>query len=587
MPGPQNVMMTNFPMGQPMMNNAIFPVPQTNDTTLYVGNLNPGMEESRLFSAFSCFGNIISYKIMRDIFSHNSRRFGFVSFSTVQEAQNARDSLNYTNLDGFEIRICFKKSHSDFKPDANIFIKNISTKATTKQLDELCSQFGKIFSCSIRFSDKGESLGYGYAQFEEVESSKKAIQALNDKDFLGQPLQVTAFVSSKNRPHNKNNLYIRNFPEGMTKEEIEKEITEKFGSFGKISCQGVYEKKGIDTLSFSAFVAYESEESAQKAIDELNGKPLKEGSEALLVTFVIPKRVRALQLQKDAMQFRNTTNLFMRSLKSSVTAEQLISLFSKYGKLSSLIVKPSNPTFLTNDTMNIAFVNFVNSEDASEAYLKAKKDPQILELLHPIHIKTIDFISYFQPKEIRQQYTRIKFKTKMAAMAMNTYMHPINQTFKGRGKPQRGVEAFQGHPIAMRPAYMMPMHPFGQDGSSFSSVVPIQSPSTFNNSTPSSSSRPGEKEEVYNVDWLKKHKNEFQNMKLKQQSSILGNLMYNRVLGSGLADQKIIPKVTGMLIDQEILDYEEIIDILCNDESLKERINEAVDVINEATEESH
>ena len=39
-----------------------------------------------------------------------------------------------------------------------------------------------------------------------------------------------------------------------------------------------------------------------------------------------------------------------------------------------------------------------------------------------------------------------------------------------------------------------------------------------------------------------------------------------------------------MLIDLDILELEEIIEMLSNDEILKERINEAIEVINESNE---
>ena len=37
------------------------------------------------------------------------------------------------------MRICFKKSPSDFKDESNIFIKNLSNDVSTKKLDEVCS----------------------------------------------------------------------------------------------------------------------------------------------------------------------------------------------------------------------------------------------------------------------------------------------------------------------------------------------------------------------------------------------------------------------------------------------------------------
>ena len=73
---------------------------------------------------------------MKDIYSGESRGFAFVSFFKKEDAQKALDALNYTKLDGWELRICFKKSPSDFKPEGNIFIKNLKEEVTTKDLDD-------------------------------------------------------------------------------------------------------------------------------------------------------------------------------------------------------------------------------------------------------------------------------------------------------------------------------------------------------------------------------------------------------------------------------------------------------------------
>ena len=89
--------------------------PNSSESTLYVGNLHPGLEDSRLFDFFRPFGEIVSCRVMRDIYSGESRRFAFISYSNKEDAQKARDKLNYEKLDGWELRICFKRSPGDFK----------------------------------------------------------------------------------------------------------------------------------------------------------------------------------------------------------------------------------------------------------------------------------------------------------------------------------------------------------------------------------------------------------------------------------------------------------------------------------------
>lgn len=66
-----------------------------------------------------------------------------------------------------------------------------------------------------------------------------------------------------------------------------------------------------------------------------------------------------------------------------------------------------------------------------------------------------------------------------------------------------------------------------------------------------------------------------------EKRKLLGNLMYYRV-ASQPVDKELVPKITGMLIDLDVLDLTDIIEILTKDESLKERIADAINIINEA-----
>jgi len=53
--------------------------------------------------------------------------------------------------------------------------------------------------------------------------------------------------------------------------------------------------------------------------------------------------------------------------------------------------------------------------------------------------------------------------------------------------------------------------------------------------------------------------------------------MYNKIRGK--AAEPLVPKITGMLIDLDVLSIQEIIEILSDDAILQERINEARNII--------
>lgn len=68
-------------------------VGKQNATNLYVKNLDASVDDNKLHEYFSSYGQITSAKVMRHD-SGISKGFGFVCFSTSEEAQEALTTLN-------------------------------------------------------------------------------------------------------------------------------------------------------------------------------------------------------------------------------------------------------------------------------------------------------------------------------------------------------------------------------------------------------------------------------------------------------------------------------------------------------------
>ncbi|HSP88338.1 MAG TPA: hypothetical protein VLN45_09410 [Ignavibacteriaceae bacterium] len=67
---------------------------------IYVGNLATDVTEEDLTNLFSQYGPVKEAKIIRDMFSQETRGFGFVEMPGQTEAQNAIKELNNQNLKG-------------------------------------------------------------------------------------------------------------------------------------------------------------------------------------------------------------------------------------------------------------------------------------------------------------------------------------------------------------------------------------------------------------------------------------------------------------------------------------------------------
>ena len=73
----------------------------------------------------------------------------------------------------------------------NIYVGNLSYKATEENIRQAFQAFGQVSSATI-VKDKysGQSRGFGFVEMPDQAEAKAAIQNLNGKDLLGQPMNV-------------------------------------------------------------------------------------------------------------------------------------------------------------------------------------------------------------------------------------------------------------------------------------------------------------------------------------------------------------------------------------------------------------
>ncbi len=72
---------------------------------LFVGGISWGTTEESLRSAFEQYGDVEDVKIITDRETGRSRGFGFVTFVNGQDADDAIDSMNGSELDGRNLNV--------------------------------------------------------------------------------------------------------------------------------------------------------------------------------------------------------------------------------------------------------------------------------------------------------------------------------------------------------------------------------------------------------------------------------------------------------------------------------------------------
>lgn len=74
----------------------------------------------------------------------------------------------------------------------NIYVANISFKASESELKELFEQHGDVSSVKIIVDkETNRSRGFGFVEMADNESAKQAINELNGYNFLGKDLVVS------------------------------------------------------------------------------------------------------------------------------------------------------------------------------------------------------------------------------------------------------------------------------------------------------------------------------------------------------------------------------------------------------------
>ena len=167
----------------------------------------------------------------------------------------------------------------------------------------------------------GKSLGYGYLQFNSKEESERCLNEMNNTLLNGLPLRIVNSVP-KVEYNEKANLLIKN----IDKEITQQELFDLFAPFGHIlSCK--LETYPDGQSRGYAYIQYDSEESANEALNSMHKKDLKDKKIEVLVHEKKNKR--------DIQPSAKYNNLFVKNLPKGTDDAKLKEMFASYGEIDS------------------------------------------------------------------------------------------------------------------------------------------------------------------------------------------------------------------------------------------------------------
>jgi RNA recognition motif-containing protein len=197
------------------------------DAKLFVAGLPDSVSEGSLKSLFeSTGGKVIDVRLPKEQETGRPRGFGFVTFSTPEEAKAAREALDGTIQSGrsISVRPCLAEPpkrdgsvrpgssgpaprRDQQSPDTTLYVGNLPYDCTQQEIEELTLRAlgdkgvgGRVVRVHLPLDPDGRKRGFGFVSLSSAEAAKAAADALNGADMRGRRLVVNLAHPKGERP---------------------------------------------------------------------------------------------------------------------------------------------------------------------------------------------------------------------------------------------------------------------------------------------------------------------------------------------------------------------------------------------------
>ena len=161
-----------------------------------------------------------------------------------------------------------------------ILIRNFSFKVSKQDLIEVFSEYGTVEEVKLFKSNmfRGSDDDYALIQMKTVEEANKAVQTLNDAEWMGKIIEVTYALGNNNNKKSrqinpiqaKGNIFVNSFLSKVTKRDIKKLLSD----YGTVEQINFVQQDKFRRTDFSdyALIQMKTIEEANMAVKALDGK---------------------------------------------------------------------------------------------------------------------------------------------------------------------------------------------------------------------------------------------------------------------------------------------------------------------------
>ncbi|KAL2346975.1 hypothetical protein Fmac_000975 [Flemingia macrophylla] len=170
------------------------------DAKIFVGNLPYDVDSEKLAMLFEQAGTVEIAEVIYNRETDQSRGFGFVTMSTVEEAENAVEKFNRYDYDGRLLTVNKASPRGSrperpprtFEPGLKVYVGNLPWDVDNTRLEQLFNEHGKVVSARVVYDrESGRSRGFGFVTMSDETEMNEAIAALDGQSLDGRAIRVS------------------------------------------------------------------------------------------------------------------------------------------------------------------------------------------------------------------------------------------------------------------------------------------------------------------------------------------------------------------------------------------------------------
>nr|ACG34122.1 ribonucleoprotein [Zea mays] len=178
------------------------------EAKVYVGNLPYDIESEGLAQLFDQAGVVEVAEVIYNKETGQSRGFGFVTMSTIEEADKAIEMFNRYDISGRLLNVNrasprgtrMERPPRQFAPAFRAYVGNLPWQADDSRLVQLFSEYGEVVNAAVVYDrETGRSRGFGFVTMVSKEELDDAISALDGQELDGRPLRVNVAAERPQR----------------------------------------------------------------------------------------------------------------------------------------------------------------------------------------------------------------------------------------------------------------------------------------------------------------------------------------------------------------------------------------------------